>query len=332
MLVVAHELSIGTLRYDSHLEALVVRRGVLPIVDRLDAVLPRGVRVDAAPGDDVALSLDAGEGSVKAFTGTVASVRRGSRSTTIVARAASHRLARYRPSVSLEQVTVGDVIARLCDDVGVATDDVDAGPTMARYVAIARSTALDEVARLAGLAGATAVVTASGALRAAAEPTSEVRLTFGREVLDIEGAAPADSTGTFAVGGDGSGEPGASNGLWPTADFWAGGAPAPGPDSRRRAAHELRSTDDATVAGDAWAARDLGARSPGRLCCWLQPSLSPGDSLEVAGAPDDLASGSMLVRQVAHRIEPGAAALTDVWCWADTASAGGLLATLGSLL
>ena len=332
MLVVAHELRIGSLRYESHVEGLVVRRGVLPIVDRLDVAVPRTVRIDAGPGDDVALSLDAGEGSVDVFTGTVASVRRGPRSTTIVARAASHQLARYRPSLSLEQITVADVITRLCADVGLDTEDVDEGPTLARYVAIARSTALDEVARLAGLAGATATITASGALRAAAEPASEVRLTFGRELLDVDGAATADDSETFTVAGEGAGAPGAPNGLWPTDDFWAGGSPTPGPGHRRRIVHELRSTDAASVAGDAWAARDLAARSPGRLLCWLQPAMSPGDSLEVADAPDDLAFGPMRIRQIVHRIEPRAAATTEVWCSAESSAVGGLLATLGGLL
>lgn len=332
MLVVAHELTVGTLRYESHVEALVVRRGVLPIVDRLDVAMPRGVRVDATPGDDVALSLDAGEGPADVFSGTVASVRRGPRSTTIVAKAVSHLLARSRPSLSLEQVTVGDVIGQLCTDIGVDIAEIDDGPTMARYVTIARSTALDEVVRLAGLVGATASVTASGAVRASAAPPSEVRLTYGREVLDVTASAPADSTSTFVVGGDGAGEPGAPNGLWPTDDFWAGGAAAPGPESRWRIAHELRSTDAATVAGDAWATRDLASRARGRLHCWLQPALSPDDALEVADAPDDLALGPMRIRQIVHRVEPGVAATSEIWFSGDTAATGGLLATLGGLL
>ncbi len=333
MLVVAYSLTVGSLRYDTQAAALVLRRGVLPIVDRLDVAMPRRVRVDAAAGDEVTLSLDAGDGSADVFTGTVGSVRRGPTMTTIVARGAAHALARHRPSISLEQVTVGEVIVQLCGDVGVDTAEIDDGPTLARYVAAARSTALDEVARLAGLAGATATVTASGAVRATTSPSAETRLTYGREVLDVDVAAPGGDEVAFTLVGDGAGEPGTPSGLWPTDDFWAGGARDAGPGVRRRVDHELRSTGDATLAGDAWTARDAAARTPARLRCWLQPSLAPGDRLDVAGAPDDLGLGPLHVRQVVHSIEPGGAAITEVWGAHGAAdSSGGLLRAIGSLL
>jgi len=334
MLAVTHSLTLGSLRYDSHLAALTVRRGVLPIVDRLDASLPRGVRVDAAAGDPVELTLDGGDGSEVVFTGTVTSVRRDLATIVVVAHGAGHTLARYRPSVSLEQVTAGDVVTQLCGDAGVSVAEVESGPTLARYVALARATALEEVVRLTHLSAATATVTATDELRTSTEPAAERRLRWGREPLTVTVAGAAAATGAFVVAGEGAGEPGASNGLWPTDDFWAGGAPAPGPQARWRVDHDVRSTSDATTAGDAWAARDAEARTPVRLRSWLLPALGPDDSVEIAEGPDDLGLAAIRVRQVVHRLQPGRPAVTDIWGHAAGAGAaggaGGLLGALAS--
>lgn len=331
MRVVTASVTLGALRYDSHVAALRLRRGLVPIVDRLDVTLPRGVRFEAVAGDDAVCDLDGGDGAETAFTGTVTAVRPTLHGTDVVCHGGAARLARHRPSLSLEQVTVGDVIARLCTDAGASTGDLEDGPALARYVATARSTALDEAARLLGLAGADGWFDSDDTLHSSAEPASEVALRYGRELVSARGSGAPEPGGDFVVVGEGAGDPGSAQGLWPIADFWAGGAPAAGPGVRLRAAHELRTTDDAGAAGAAWAARDAAARSPVRLRCWLLPALGPGTAITLAEVPGDLPVGTIRVRQVIHRIEPARAAVTDLWGHDEGAAGAGLGDLLGGL-
>ncbi len=330
MLRLHASLTIGDLRYDTHASAVRLRRGLLPIVDRLDVRLPSGVRVDAAPGDPVICDLDGGEGAVTAFTGTATEVRRSLTGTAVSAHGGGHRLARLRPSLSLEQVTVGDVLARLCADAEVSTGAVIAGPTLARYVATARATALEEATRLVGFAGAWARLDPDDRLHAEAAPSLEMALRHGREILSVEAARSVVPPDRHVLVGEGAGAPGSARGLWPVADFWAGGAPPPGPGVRFGAAHELRTTDDATAAGDAWAERAAAERSRVRLRCWLLPGVEPGAQITIADAPDHLGVGTIRVRQVSHRINPAGGGTTEVRGYDEGAAGAGLLGALMS--
>ncbi len=332
MLGVAVSLTAGSLRYDTHTLGLTLRRGVLPIIDRLEVSLPAGVRFEAAPDDDVALDLDGGEGAETVFTGTVTAVTHEPSGPQLLAHGGARRLARYRPSLSLEQVTVGDVAGRLCDDAGVEVAGMIAGPTLARYVATARSTALEELVRLLHLAGASAAFGGDGALAAReGEPAEERALLYGREIRAVRAtAAPAAPAATVIVG-EGAGDPGSPQGLWHTSDFWAGGAPAPGPDTRRRVAHELRTTGDAETAGAAWGGRRIAELTPVLLRCWLVPAIGPDDLVQIQDAPDHLPVGAVRVREVVHRVDPAGHATTELRGYDDGAASAGLLGALAGL-
>jgi hypothetical protein len=204
---------------------------------------------------------------------------------------------------------------------------------MARYVAPARSTALAEVARLLDLAGASAAFHGDGTLVVVAgDPVSKLALRYGREVLDTRADAPATPPAAeYVVVGEGAGSPGSGQGLWPTSDFWAGGAADPGPDARRRAAHEIGTVADARAAGAAWAARQAADRAPVRLRCRLAPAVVPDAAVELQDAPDDLGVEAIRVRHVVHRIDPLRGAVTDLRGHdAGAAGAGGLLGGLST--
>lgn len=320
MLGVATSLTAGALRYDTHSSQVVVRRGLLPIIDRVEYRLLRGVRLDAVVGDDLSLDLDGGEGAETVFTGTVAAVQRGFLDARVVGLAGAAALAAYRPAQTLEQLTVGDVVGQLCGDVDVQAD-VGAGPTLARYVANGQATALDLVVRLLHLAGQVAGFDADGTLVGyESEPAAERALRYGREIVAVETSAPPRAAAARVVVGEGAGSPDAANALWPVGDFWAGGAPAPGPDARLWIAPEIRTTSDAETAGAAWGARHAAAQANVRLRCWLLPAMAPNDLVEVRDAPDDLGIGKVRVRQVVHRVDPARGATTDIWGYDDGAA------------
>ncbi len=332
MLGVAASLTAGSLRYDTHALGLTLRRGVLPIVDRLVVGLPAGVRFEAAPDDDVILDLDGGEGAETVFTGTVTAVTHEPSGPRLQAHGGARLLARYRPSLSLEQVTVGDVAGQLCDDAGVDVAGMIGGPTLARYVATARSTALDELVRLLHLGAATAAFGGDGALTAReGEPAAERALLYGREIRSVRATGAPATPATAVVVGEGAGDPGSPQGLWHTSDFWAGGAPAPGPDARRRVAHELRTTSDAEAAGAAWGGRRIAELTPVLLRCWLVPAIGPGDLVHVQDAPDHLPIGAVRVREVVHRVDPAGDATTEIRGYDDGAASEGLLGALAGL-
>lgn len=334
MLTVTGSLTLGRLRYDTHAIALTLRLGVLPAVDRLEATLPRGLRLEAEPGEPAILELDGGEGGEVVFTGTTSSLRRGEHGVTVTAHGAAAALAGYRPSLSLEQIDVGDIVRRLCADVEVDVDSVVGGTTLARYVARAQSTALDEIARLSRLVSATTTISASGALRQSHErPAAELGIRYGRELISATAASPAESPGGTSarvVVGEGAAAPGSPRALWTIADFWAGGAPAPGPSARRRVAYELRSTADAAAAARGWSAAAAGDAAPVRLRCWLLPKVVPDALLQIEDASDDLGLAKVRVRQVVHRVDPILGAVTDIRGFdAGAALPGGLVGALG---
>lgn len=334
MLTTTTTLTAGDLRYDLHTVSLSLRRGMLPTVDRLDCQLPRQTRVDASIGDRVELELDGGDGSVKVFTGTLTAVGSDASGVHLIAHNGGHDLARSWPAVSLEQLSLGDVVATICDDAGIRVEQRTSGrpPTLARYVALARRTGLDEVTRLTRLAGwlasfdgegtlvttdadgggsggLTALSGAASAGAALAGLTADSGLRWDRELVGartVTGAAPEERT----VVGEGAGPPESTNGLWPIADFWAGGAAEPGPNVRRRVAHELRSTGDADAAGHAWAGRAGAESSPMTIDCFLVPAVEPGQLIEVSETPEDVSLPAMRVRSVHHHVSPDRGATT----------------------
>lgn len=326
MLAVAMQLDLGDARYTAHASRLRLVRARLPDIDRLEVELPANVSLSASPGADVKLALDGGEGEELVFTGTLVRVIGGARVVRLVAGGAGMKLGAARPALALEGVATQRVIEQLCEDAGVETDVVDAGPSLALYLADGRATALQEIARLAGAFGAHARVDGAGRLSAGASLGETRALRFGREPLELETAAAeppevsVTATGPFAAS---AGEAGARH---PVRDFTRGGAAASALAWRRPFAG-LGGVDDARAAAAALSARRSGAWQPFRVRTWLVPAWAPLDKLTLAEAPARAGLDEALVTQVIHGVD-GAGAWTELRGVAAPA-AGGIRAALG---
>ncbi len=334
MLAVRAALTLGNLLYDSQVVRLRLRRGLLPIVDRLQVDLPAGVKLEAAPGDPASLTLDGGEGEELVFTGTVGALGQDFSGVHVTCVGGAALLARYRPALALEQVTVGDVVSRLCDQAGISVGAVEAGPTLGLYAACGQSTALDEIPRLARHLGAEVAFDGDGKLQLytpdGTPPVPDLALRYTREILAVEVARAAPDAATRTLVGEGGTAPGSDGDRWPAVDFWKGAAPAPGPGVRRRAEPELRTQDDARAAGEAWAASQQEVERPVHLRTWLLPRLAPGGRVELHELPSGLGLAACRIRQVVHTLHPVRGAYSEVWAHEDAGGAGGSAGLLAS--
>jgi hypothetical protein len=365
-------LTLGSSRYDAHLNALTVVLATLPAPGVCRAVLPYAAEVTAVPGDPASVDLTGLElasgglgglagaalGAVgggglggalgglaglaggappgRVLTGTVRSVRRGLGGTEVEIADAGAALAAYRPATTFTATTAADVVSALAGDAGAATGRVELDLPLAAYVADQARTAAEHVARLATLAGGVATVGADGALNAtplADEPT--VALRHGREVLAYDVTGSRETTAPpVAVGNGPAGAAAAPNALRPTPDPLPEGVPEAGTGAVWEAFASLRTPAAALAATGALQARTTARAGRVRARCVLVPSLRPGDVVEVQDLPLGLSEGPWLLTRVEHRL--GAGGVTELDGVRAVAAGGGLLAALagaiGSLL
>lgn len=328
-------LTIGDLLYEEQIVALRLRRTSLPALDRLEVLMPIGVTFSAEPGDDCSLELDGGDadgggGNATVFTGRVTAVGRRADGLRITAHNGGLPLARYRPVDAYEQLSIVDIIETLCGDAEVdVAVDVD-GPILALHAMDGHTTALQEIARLAGLAGAGAAFDGDGALHVTegGGPSSELALRYGRELLELTLGEELQPSDAITIVGEGAGSPDSPEARWLTTDFLTGSAPEPGLAARRRRVPELRSTDDTETASVALAERRSAAARPIRLTTWLMPTLAPGMRLEIADLPDPLTLDDCRISQVVSTLRSDGLAASNVWATGRPAEGGGLLGAL----
>jgi hypothetical protein len=330
VLTVTVALTLGSKLYDQQAIAFRLRRTQLPALDRLEVLLPAAVEFDASPGDDCSLEIDGGDGAATVFTGVLTQSHRSFDGLRLTAHNGGLQLARFRPAAAFAQMTVGEVIESLCADAGVTVADVVDGPTLALLALDGRSTASDEIARLALVAGAVGAFSGSGELHVTEEggPAGELALRYGREIIAAESTATLNGLPSIAVVGDGGGGPASPEGRWVIADFSAGAAPSPGVSDRVVAIPDVRTTDDAGTAAAALTQRRSVALSPVRLRLWMNPKIEPGMRLELADMPDSLPLGECRVGQLVTTCVPGGPMITDVWASGQTAGASDLLGSL----
>lgn len=338
MLVPSVALTLGNRLYEEQILALRLRRARAPALDRLEIVLPLATTFEAAPGETCDLVIDGGDdagggGEAAVFAGTLTEVARRGDALHLTAHNGGLTLARYRPVGAYEQIGLDEIIGNFCADAGVDVAMDISAPVLALYAAAGHATALQEIARLAALAGAAAAFDGAGRLHVTAGggPDAELALRYGRELLEIEiadGTQPAD---TITIVGEGAGNPNAPEARWLATDFLAGSAPAPGVTARRRRVPELRDSSDTEAASAALAERRSAAARPIRLNTWLMPSLAPGMRLEIADLPDPLALEDCRVTQIVSTLEQGRRAHTEIWATGKPES-GGLLGVIGGLL
>lgn len=329
MLAPTLSLQIGDAVYEQATRVRL-RRGLLPIVDRLEVVLPAATEFSAAPGDDVSLELDGGEGGATVFTGKLAGVQHSVRSLRVLAYGPAFELARARPAGAYEKLDVQEIFERLTEDLDVSLDVREADIKTALFVCEGRATALESIVRLCGIAGLQAAFAGDGTLAIGPDgPGDAVALRYGRELLDVASTTRWADDSEFVIVGEGGGSPDSDQSLWIAQDFFAGGRTAAGTGVRWRSEPLVREVDDARTAAAAWTGTQRRREAPIRMLAWLLPAVAPGSTIEVQDLPEHLSLPKCMVRQVIHELDPRRGARSSIWACADE---GGGLAGLAGLI
>ena len=309
-----------------------------PAVGSARIGVPRDLRVDAKPGDDVELAL-IGESreETTAFTGTVSSVRRALDQTVLLCGDASAALAAIRPGSTFEQQSASAIAGALAHEAGVDSVDVDLDLDLACYVADQGRTAWEHLTALAAWGGAFVAAKADGTVevRKFPSPPADTALRYGREIAELSVSAVSPDAEVVSIGNGPAGSASDARARLQSTEPLPDDAPKPGPRTIRVAAAALRTPAAATTATKARASHNGASRLS--ATCWLVPSLRAGTSVEIADAPTADASGPWLVTRVVHSVGPGPLGRTTFEAISMAAAAGsGLLdqvmGAVGSLL
>jgi len=303
-----YTLNLGSQKWTQQVLRMELQLATAPLIDTLTIRLPVAAPLSAGIGDTVELRLNSGEKEAKVFTGVVDSIRRGFEDIRVSALNAGAKLARFRPGVSYEQITAGNVVRNLCSDAGVDTGSIEDGVSLAFYVADPSRTALEHVARVCDWSGAIARVSENNEVESvvvnATQP--DVAVKYGREVLSAWQWKLTSQTKSFVVAGEsGAGDTSSNDALRPTTDFFGGNRPdGPSPIARWSSEPALRTTDAAGTAGSALQRAYDSSRETGRMDAFLQPDLRPGTILQIQDLPEDLPSGPLWLYRVEHCVGP----------------------------
>lgn len=264
-----------------------------PRIDTVSIIFPAFAPLDAAPGDDVVLSLDSGQQDDTVFTGIVDRIRRTPSVTIVNAINAGGVLARTRPSVTFEHITGGGVVRQLCSEAAVDPGDIDAGVSLPYYVADPDRTAWQHITRLAAWGGAIVTVSSDNAVNAVVVDAqqADLALRYGREILDFSFDEDASHIGTFSI----ARETGVGN------------------------------------AADARLYTSTGAC--GRVNAFLQPKIRPGSIIELHDMPSGIPQQPLWVGRVEHALSAdGATTRIDVAWGGQSFDPTALLGSLGGAI
>lgn len=329
MLTPTLSLQVADARYE-HASRVRLRRGLLPIVDRLEVVLPAGTELAAAPGAEVTLDLDGGEGQATVFTGQLSAVTRGLRGLRLCAHGFALTLARARPAGAFEKLSVQEIFERITEGTAISLAIRGADMPTALFVCEGRSTALELVVRLCAMAGLQAAFDGEGTLQIGPDgPGEALALRHGRELLDASSAAWLPVADTFTVSGEGGGTPDSEQSLWIARDFAAGGGTPAATGVRWRSEALVRRVEDARAAAASWTAAQRRRETPIRLTTWLLPRVAPGSTIEVRDLPDAMQLPTCMVRQVVQEIDPALGGRSTIWASAADGGGSGLGGLLG---
>jgi hypothetical protein len=336
------DVTLGSLRYDSHVSALAATLAVLPAVNSVRVRLPAAVRFTAEPGDDATVVLSGGDepagGTQTILKGTIRSIRRSVTAIDVTCADGGTGLAALRPATTYRNKSAGDVIEAMASDAGVDLGDVDVDLDLAAYAAHQGRTAAEHVGYLATLAGALATINGDGELDVGPLPgtQADVALRFGRELIEFERQATPPATARYGIGSGASGSASAPDALKPAPSRLPDDAASPGKDAVWIPASALRTPKAATTATQALNDQAAAAATRMRARCFLLVHLRPGMVVEIQDLPDDLSGTTWLLTRVTHRIDPdrgGESILEGVEAGASGGDLlGAVLGALGSLL
>ncbi len=337
----AVDVTLGGLRYDTHVSSLRVTLTLLPGVNSFTLSLPPQVKFTAEVGDVAELTLDGGDsegdGAKKALTGSVRAVRRTLTAIEVTGTDAGADLAAFRPATTYSDMSVADLVQSLAGEVGASVGDVSASLAFAAYTAHQARTAAEHVDYLARLAGCIAHVDGDGRLNVVARPSdsADAALLHGREILEFERRTATPSPQQVAIGNGGAGSTSAPDALKHGLDRLPSSAATPGAAVRWHAAAVLRTPSAAGDAGEALSAHAAAFSQQMRARCFLLPGLRPGMVIEVQELPEALGGTTWMLTRVTHRLTPargGETILEGVLAGASGSLLGSLVGAIGSLL
>lgn len=273
-----------------------------------DAVIELGY----APDEDEATS----EELVRVMTGEVVEREPGLVTERVIGFSAAHALLRTFVDQTYEEKTAGQIVRDLAERAGVDTATVEDGETFPAYVVDGRRSAWHHARELADLQGFDLYVDAEGALvfqRFAGGAVSHV-FEHAKHILFLDRRSVPERAATVRAVGE---SPGASRGdeswAWLTKDFsrWQGeeGSGEPLLLVERSA---LRTSRTAALAAIA-ARTELRRRAvTGRLLALGRPQVKLGDSIRIAGVPEEGVDDTCQVRRVTHRLHKGRGFTTEI--------------------
>jgi hypothetical protein len=331
-------VTLGNLKYDSHVSGLVASLTLLPGVNQARLTLPDGVPVEAAPGDPAIIELDGGEGAQTVLTGKIQGLFHHLLGVEVWVADGGAALAGFHSAATYEKQSAKDIVTALASEAGVDVGALDMDLRLSAYAASQRRSAAEHIAYLADLDGRLAFFDGDGALQVRPRPSgpADLALLFGREIIACQARQlPAPSPRRMLLGSGPAGAADAPDALRPSLEPLPSDAPNPGKEAIWRAAAILRTPQAANAASQA--ADQAMAAHTSQIACraFLLPQLRPGLVVEIQELPGAVGeNGPWLLRRVTFRLNPRDGATT--FFEGETAGAsnllGSLLATVGSLL
>ncbi len=283
-----------------------VELGAAPFVDC--AVIDSAAQGPAAvPGDAGTIKAGYEDSSNNLiFTGAVDAVRTALEGILRVsASTGAILLAKLRVDQSYEQSTAGDIVKDLAQRAAVDVDSVEDGDSYPFYAVDARQNAWQQIATLARQNGFRAFFSVEGKLdfQPVEEGQPVASLAYGSDVLAMELWNAWPTAGKVTVTGEGAaGSKGADAWNWLLKDPSGVRAESGTGDPVKLISDPSLRNSDAAQTAAASIAAGLGAEArSGWVWTAGAPAVTPGSTIEIAGAPQATLNGICVVERVRHR-------------------------------
>lgn len=278
----------------------------------------------AEPGDVLEVELDAGQGSIRVFTGTVESISTGA-SQWITAQDDLIKLTRHDVALAFEEVSADFIVNELLDEVGLTAGIVETGPQLASYVLHSGPRAFRHIQTLAELCGTDLYTDGEGKAHFTSPSTrgAEHSFKYGESILVLDlKRVPPQFDGVSVWGEGAASSKGAEKYYWLAEDLEGVSAEASiseqgelqsgtaGERNRLIRTGAVRSGEAAQAVADGQMSALVARGIQGRLKAFATPAVMPGDTVKIEDLPDEhaankaLQEGGMLrVRRVRHELD-----------------------------
>ncbi len=296
------QVTLGNLRYDSHVFAAQISRALLPATNNARLMFPAVVDIEAEPGDAAELLLGAGDSSEVVLTGTVTRIERHPNHTLVVLSDGSYALNQYRPGSTFERQNCASIAKALAAAVQLAVGSVSIDLSVPQFAAHQKRTAAEHIARLAELSDGYAYIDGAGRLQVVAwsDGPADAAIKYGRDLFDYSFAKQPNRSAVAPVGNGPSGSADAPDALRPGAGSLPESLPDPGADNIWQAQPMLRTPAAVQTAHKGINRVRSQSSGQARLVGLLRPDFYPGIKLEIQDVPS--VSGNWIVTQLTHEI------------------------------